>query len=404
MSTRKKVFFSLVVALMIAALSETTAFVAASLLRTKAVFYDPPDCSKADYYFARRDPELGWPSPMEIGGKNYDASGSRPIPSFPEPGHACVSIYGDSFTYGAGVSHEAAWSNRLSELLGCRVSNYGVGGYGSDQAEIRFERNVADEAPVTILGHLSENVLRNVSRYRRLMAAGDEYGLKPRFDLDPERGLIEIPIAGRDAEEVRESVLDPEARLAHDYFVPGGPSGVARLRFPYTLSVLRALRHYHVRAELAGQPAYTEFYRSDHPSHGLEITARIVERFAARARERDKLPMVMVIPTGLDLLEFQRSGTWIYEPLLSRTRELGVDVVNIGSLMMETIGSADPCALYIRCNNHFNEAGNRLLAEEVLVAIDQRRIRQIAASDGRWTFPISLAVSRDLPPVAVGPP
>ena len=35
-----------------------------------------------------------------------------------------------------------AWSNQLSRLVGCRVANYGVSGYGSDQATIRFEQNV----------------------------------------------------------------------------------------------------------------------------------------------------------------------------------------------------------------------------------------------------------------------
>jgi hypothetical protein len=45
------------------------------------------------------------------------------------------------------------------------VSDYGVSGYGADQAYLRFRR-VPDEAPVVILGIFGEGVIRNVNQYR----------------------------------------------------------------------------------------------------------------------------------------------------------------------------------------------------------------------------------------------
>ena len=40
-----------------------------------------------------------------------------------------------------GLRHPArqdGWIERLSHKLGCRVANYGVDGYGTDQAYVRF--------------------------------------------------------------------------------------------------------------------------------------------------------------------------------------------------------------------------------------------------------------------------
>jgi hypothetical protein len=189
LSTGKKILFSTVVFLIVFSFAEVAAYVAGRTLIESGIFYGVDDLSGAEDYYAKRDPVLGWPPPEHFGGEHYDESGSRRIPAFPEPGGACVSIYGDSFTYGSGVSDEAAWSNQLSMLLGCRVANYGVGGYGTDQATLRFEQNVDDEAAVVILGHLSMNILRNVNSYRKLIGVRDVFSLKPRFVLDGGGGL-----------------------------------------------------------------------------------------------------------------------------------------------------------------------------------------------------------------------
>lgn len=58
--------------------------------------------------------------------------------------------------------------------------------YGTDQAPLRFERNVDDRAPVVILGFFVRDVLRNVSRYLRLDFTNLPTSFKPRFVVDGE--------------------------------------------------------------------------------------------------------------------------------------------------------------------------------------------------------------------------
>lgn len=91
---------------------------------------------------------LGWSSEY-MKEHLFDATGSRPIPAYPEFGAACVSLYGDSFTFGMGVDDAHAWGNLLSKQLNCRVANYGVAGSGLGQALLHFESNDGDEAPTS---------------------------------------------------------------------------------------------------------------------------------------------------------------------------------------------------------------------------------------------------------------
>lgn len=371
----RKVLLSFITFFIVFSFVEAVAYVGSRLLAGRGVFYRAPDgLLQVGDYFERRDPALGWPPPDAFGDGFFDVSGARLTPAFPETGRACLSVYGDSFTQGGGVSNEAAWPNQLSRLLGCRVANYGVGGYGSDQATLRFEHNLGDEAPVVILGHQPENIMRNVNQYRELLGSSP-LGLKPRFILDSngELSLVSMPVVS--LEEFDEFLARPEDWLHEEFFLPGGASGVSRMRFPFTLSMLRGLSHYHVQAKLAGRPAYSQFYEADHPARGLEITARILERFATIARERGKRPMLQILPTGLDMIEYQETGEWPYAPLLERAAELGLDVVDHGSRLMTLVGEGDPCQLYLACNNHMNPKGNAMLARQVAAALEERRLR-----------------------------
>lgn len=371
MSSRRAAFY-FVFFLLAAAAVELVSFGAGIVLQRKGVFYDPQSSDGFAEYVAIRDPVLGWPSPTSFGTGELDGSGSRVTPAFPDPGEACVSLYGDSFAYGQDVSVREAWANRLSELLGCRVANYGTRGYGTDQAMLRFELNRSDEAPTVILSHLSENVLRNVNRLRALIYPGTRFGLKPRFVPGPEEGLRLIPIWQGDGEQFARMVEQPEIELQHEYFVPGGDSGVTRLGFPYTFSMLSALQHFHVRASLRDEPWYARFYRPDHPSEGLEVTARIIARFDRTARVRGKRPLCVLMPTGPDLMHFRREGEWVYAPLAGRLAELGIRPLDLGPAIVEAIGAGDPCELFAQCDGHLNERGNELIAELVAIGLRDR--------------------------------
>lgn len=106
------------------------------------------------------DRDLGWtsnpthPNVSDDGAR--EAEGQRP--------GTRVYAYGNSFVFGAEVGNDQAFTYLLSQTIGTGVRNFGVGGYGPDQAILRLERHLKEgQRPEwVILGMASEK-----SRARR---------------------------------------------------------------------------------------------------------------------------------------------------------------------------------------------------------------------------------------------
>ena len=123
------------------------------------------------------DSELGFvPRPaISKDGFTYDANGYRVTP----PGGAtpAILVVGDSFAHGDEVADHEAWPARVQSLLGRRVVNAAVSGYGLDQAILRAERAAADVRPaVIVLSFIGDDLRR--SEMRRVWGAE-----KPYFEL-----------------------------------------------------------------------------------------------------------------------------------------------------------------------------------------------------------------------------
>ncbi len=386
--------FVLIIILVCFTLLELIAFIAGRYLIPDSLVFNPnfSEAEKAelirryDAYLKVRDPVLGWPLDEPTGWQpRFDSLGSRFLPATADPGlraedptKYCASTYGDSFTWSAEVSAIESWPYVLSQFLGCPVGNFGVGGYGSDQAYLRYLNKEPDGSRIVFLNHLSENILRNVGQFRTLSYGyAFEFNMtmfKPRFVTDDEGQLklIELPDIPR--ENYLDMLYYPEKYLPYEYFLPGGDSGLERFTFPYTWSLIRTLKHFHVRAELAGKPWFMDFYEPDHPSRGLQVTAEILKAFSQAASKRGQVPILTVIPTGNDLKYFAENGAWPYQNLLDMLSAEKIDVLNFGPGVMERLGSADPCSLFEDCSSHFNATGYRYLAEIAYEEIEKRNL------------------------------
>ncbi|MDH3234475.1 MAG: hypothetical protein OEQ29_13230, partial [Alphaproteobacteria bacterium] len=196
---RSRMYGYLLIALVLVASAETISYVGMTYFiqpRDTSAFFETPKIERSAFerYVRRRDGLLGWPAPSAFGGEGFDVSGSRPIPAFPKIGSECISLYGNSFTYGAEVTDAEAWSNVLSKKIGCRVANYGVIGYGTDQAYLRFRGNTKDASKLVILGIFATNLMRNVNQYQYFINGFSTFSLKPRFVLKNDKlQLIELP-------------------------------------------------------------------------------------------------------------------------------------------------------------------------------------------------------------------
>ena len=343
--------------------------------------YSPSEISAEDYqhYLAIRHDELGWTK--ERNQEDFDEIGSRVIPLFPDPflNKSCVSIYGDSYTYSNRATSEEAWSNQLSGLLDCRVSNFGVSGYGTDQAFMRFLLNKKDSAPIVILNHFVNDIARNVNQYWgvRFTDRHHRFFFKPRFILDEDGALERIPIPSLTYEEVLKMQEDPAKWLPHEYFLPNGHYGSPRFRFPYTLALIRTFWHQKFLALYRSEPRHALFYRMDHPTGSLQLTARIFQEFSVSAKAAGRIPIVTIIPYLSDMLYHSRNDRWIFEPLIRLSDHQSYRLVNIGQEITKRITPEMYSSLY-QGEGHMNARGDRLLAEILSDLIHQHNLLQPA--------------------------
>lgn len=124
-----------------------------------------------------------------------------------------IALVGDSFTFAENVAYEDSWGYLLEKALGSEfeVLNFGVGGYGVDQAYLRYEKEVRQWKPkVVIFSFISDDVERSMLLYHSL-SRGDwlvPYS-KPRFILrDKDLKKINVPPITPQALFARESLSE----------------------------------------------------------------------------------------------------------------------------------------------------------------------------------------------------
>ncbi|HXM70019.1 MAG TPA: SGNH/GDSL hydrolase family protein, partial [Thermoanaerobaculia bacterium] len=96
-----------------------------------------------------------------------DADGLRRDRERPPPVAPAVrvAIFGDSFTFGGDVADRYAYPEAMARRdARIAIANYGVPGYGLDQAFLRYQRDGrANHPQVVVIGFMSENINRDLS-------------------------------------------------------------------------------------------------------------------------------------------------------------------------------------------------------------------------------------------------
>jgi hypothetical protein len=148
--------------------------------------------------YVQFEPVLGWgirPNlTVDHRGATYTSNdiGIRALRSYsldPPEGITRIAAFGPSFTHGDEASDEATWTYLLEQARPeLEVMNWGVGGYGTDQAYLRYKDQGARYAPhIVLIGYEDENMYRNVSRFRPFYQSRSERPLtKPVFALEGE--------------------------------------------------------------------------------------------------------------------------------------------------------------------------------------------------------------------------
>jgi len=118
------------------------------------------------------DPDHG--VTITIGDHGTRSNGGTP----PKAAHPITLAVGDSFTFGDQVTDDASWPAELEELLGERVINAGIPGFGLDQTVLRAEQLATIYSPDTIIVSF---IPHDIARCEMSHFAGNA---KPYFEID----------------------------------------------------------------------------------------------------------------------------------------------------------------------------------------------------------------------------
>ena len=279
------------------------------------------------------DPELGWTVKPNGRLPLYRANaqglrGDREYAPAPPPGVVRIGAFGDSFVHGTEVENADVWTARLEALRpGLEVLNFGVGGYGVDQAWLRYRRDGRPFQPqIVLIGYMPENAARSVNRFRPFYAPHQpEPRAKPRFALrDGRLALLPNPLPTLD--DYRALLADEATVLARigegDYFWEAlyRPTPFSWLPSARLLRVARA-EHAETRIWIDGA--------LNPRSEAFAVTAALLEAFADDALDAGSLPLVVVFPRRDDFARREGHQPDAWAPLRERFAASGVESLDL---------------------------------------------------------------------------
>jgi hypothetical protein len=343
---------------------------------------------KKTYY--RFDPVLGWsirPSvSTEHNGATYtsNAIGIRALRDYtphPAKGVRRIAAFGPSFIHCDEVSDEATWTYFLENSQpGLEVMNWGVPGYGTDQALLGYETRGAAYAPgIVLIGYEEENIRRNVTRFRPFYAGNTDLPLtKPAFILES-TGLKLLPNPFGSAAELRDTILhDPNGFL--DRVCPYDLYCVRPRYQPLPLDGLKSFRllrtlifavEYANKVSTFSSPlldAYQDPYQQ-------QLTLHLIYTFIEKVQQNGAVPVIVIFPRLGTVERYNQGEAPYYYAGVLRLRGEGIYILDLTEPLANAGRSQGiEVSSFFSPGGHYNEAGNRVVSQAILAYLCQQKI------------------------------
>lgn len=302
----------------------------------------------------------------------WDHHYDTPLTERPRPvtyGRPLIAAFGDSYTHCTDVRDHETWQTYLAGLLEADVYNFGTGGFGTDQAYLKYlEIRPSLETPIVVLGLISENINRIVNVYRPFYFPKTGIRLpKPRFVLVAGGlELIENPLQN----------VDDIPRLGEEGFVRGlgehdywyNRDRYPVRRFPYARILLSRrmwLEAFHGKLDKQIDdidPRPWENLWNDPRASELMFT--ILGSFIGEARGSGQIPIIMILPMQDEVFERRCTGenpesVSMIEAYCNRRR---CHCFNAIDVLAASVASPEEIpTLFIV---HLSPKGNRIVARE----------------------------------------
>ena len=318
------------------------------------------------------DPDLGWtnrPSSCtqdrkycaNSAGLRSDHEFTKPVP----PGVFRVSLFGDSFIHGHDVELRGSLAPQLETALAARgiaaqALNFGVGGYGIDQAYLRYSREGARfDTDLIVEGLQFENVARHLMVFRLIAYPQSKIPFsKPRFHLEgPSLLPVNKPTVAPD--KVPSVLANFET------------SPLRRFEFFYTDKYRpywwRKSKLLALLVDARKQDDTVDVMRAD--GEGIQLTLAILDRFKNDVGVTGKPFLLVYLPLKDNLAAMLRGEKDPWEPYVNMFRKDFL-IVDPTPRLLEIARKKGVEAV---APGHYSAEGNRAVAEALADAIVAKR-------------------------------
>jgi hypothetical protein len=274
--------------------------------------------------FASRDNHWGTQVSIDADGMRRNGAGPGPA------GERVIAVVGDSFTFGDEVDDDATWPAALERILDLPVKNGGVFGYSLTQAVLRAEALLERFQVSTLVVSFIPDDLTRCEFAKR-------YTLLPVFRPDGDGLRLEGPPLDH-AGHAADATKAWKDALGHSALVDA--------------VLANTVRHWWFENE-------KQVTADGLAGLGPELGRRLIDRIAARCRERGTA--LLVVLQGQDDLPAGRA-------VLAHAASRGVRTVDLVQRYLDA-RTQDPSVQQRWFRGHMTREGNEWAAKEIAAAL-----------------------------------
>lgn len=283
----------------------------------------------------------------------------------PRRGVLRVAAFGDSFVYSNEVGNGDAWCALVEQLdPAIEVLNYGVGGYGVDQAYLRYLAEGTRLGPrVVLIGFALDDLGRLVNVYRRFRSTREIPLVKPRYLLQPDGRLELLPSPIHRPADYEPYLRDPRRVIAwgaHDQWYE--PAIYEDPLYDYSAAV-RLLTETWVRGRrrYVGPDRLVRGGVFNPASSAFRIQLALFRLFADSIRARGARPLIVLFPDQAAVRAGLAGRPTVLASLVAALAARGLDHIDLTDAF-RAAGTGADVGRWFMPGGHYSPSGNRVVA------------------------------------------
>lgn len=271
--------------------------------------------------------------------------------------------------------NEDSWPAMIEDIFPyMEVLNYGVGGYGTDQAYLRFIKEGLDLSPdVVIIGFAPVNLRRVVNVYRRFISDREIPLIKPRFIINEVGNMILLPNPLPHKTDYEKYLRHPDDIIElgkNDYWYESAIYDNPLYDLSATVRLFTTLWvRVHNRYLDRNRPILNGMFNQQ--STAFKIQSALLEKFVDEVKNSGVIPIVVIFPDRDSILRDGRVQNKVFDPLVDYLKARSIDYIDLTSAFLDSDDHGE-IKDWFMSGGHYSPKGNKIVAQRLGSEIQNR--------------------------------